>query len=108
MKVRKDGNPDQMRQGDVLLVRVKKLPKGMKQVGTGPATVALGEATGHSHVIDAPDVQMFESEKATIVRVPSGAPMTHQTHDHISVEPGDIEVIHQYEHLPQGVVRVSD
>lgn len=45
-------------QGDVILTRVKKLPKNIKQIEE--KTIAFGEVTGHSHrYADVSNVKMY-------------------------------------------------
>ena len=49
MKINKNGNPGQFRQGDVLLVKIDAIPKTAKKIKGEMVTLALGEATGHHH-----------------------------------------------------------
>jgi hypothetical protein len=43
---------ESVRQGDVLLIRVKELPIGYDKFPTDRCVIALGEASGHEHVIE--------------------------------------------------------
>ena len=52
------------RQGDVLLVKVKELPKkrgffSIVREYTGDVVLAYGEATGHAHILDKDKVKAF-------------------------------------------------
>lgn len=50
----------QIRQGDVLIIKVDELPKGsaVKPVGKNHV-LAYGEATGHCHAIDSKECSLF-------------------------------------------------
>lgn len=52
---------EQIRQGDVLLVRVNALPEGIQEQPRkdGLIVLAYGEVTGHAHAIAEPDVKWF-------------------------------------------------
>ena len=53
----------QLRQGDVLLIRVASIPEGARRVKRrrGPIVLAAGEATGHAHQIDAAAADLLEA-----------------------------------------------
>ncbi len=56
------------RQGDILLVPVKKLPGGLTEVPReeGKIILAEGEATGHLHAIEAPEATFLAEDIANI------------------------------------------
>jgi hypothetical protein len=56
MKTKTD--PIKGHQGDVQFSTIANLPKGAVAVANKP--IALGEHSGHMHVLTGPDVQMFE------------------------------------------------
>jgi hypothetical protein len=94
-----------VRQGDVLLVRVDKLPTGaVRRQGTeGRIVVEVGEATGHAHTLDPVSVEAYDvvSEAGAIVyqayRVLQRTPLTHDEHPAIVLEPGIWERWYQVE-----------
>ncbi len=56
------------------------IPKDAKRIPIRP--LALGELTGHHHsfVCDEADVEMYEKDGETYVRIVNDAPLTHQEH----------------------------
>lgn len=79
-----------IRQGDVLLVPVKEIPKDAKKrkAEGGRLILARGEATGHHHSFAASSgVQLLEAPDGTLyVDVPEGgAPLEHQEHSTLRV-----------------------
>lgn len=106
------------RQGDVLIIPVDKIPtdaKPMKREKDGSATLALGEATGHSHRAHG-DVRMFRrAAEAESIQLPRylqvrGAPaiVLHQEHGQVDLPPGNYRVIQQREYSPEKLRRVVD
>lgn len=115
--------------GDVGLVRIKALPLGSKRIKG--KQIALGEMTGHHHVLDCPGVKLYEAPlgkvaqvadenfdearlqklfgadvKLTIAVVPETktAPLRHQEHGTIEIQPGTYWVTRQFE-FPLGEPR---
>lgn len=119
------------RQGDVLLVLVDALPKGViavdrEKVGPdGRVTLAHGERTGHAHALRSLSVTGFKKDGSEydamagfhdyILVGGSGASLTHEhvsgqkaEHDAIDLPPGAYEVSQQVEYSPAELVRVAD
>lgn len=99
------------RQGDVLLVRVKKLnlSKEVEREG-GRIVLAHGEATGHTHAIASMDATLFMDE-ATLNRyldVRAPVVITHEEHGRIELPSGFYEVRRQRTYTPQGLQQVAD
>lgn len=100
------------RQGDVMLLPIAEIPTGAK-----PAehpTLALGEATGHSHVVIKGDVFVGADGKM-FVRAAKGTTLRHQDrsgaiaeHRPFKVAPGCYEVRIEEEYTPEGLRRVED
>lgn len=96
------------RQGDILLVPVKELPDGLTEVprANGAIVLAEGEATGHLHVIEAPEARFLAADLADIegrfLEVEAEVALTHPEHDTITVEPGRYEVRRQREYADAG------
>lgn len=59
----------QFRQGDVYVVAVKSIPKGMELVAreNGRVVLAHGELTGHAHAIAKPNAALFRDPKLAAV-----------------------------------------
>jgi hypothetical protein len=103
-----------IRQGDVLLLEVLKLPSACQEIGAGRRlTLAYGEATGHAHELVVADTDCGTNEVAARLYGMAGLPesrrflfvdracvLTHQEHGAISIRPGFYEVIQQREYVP--------
>jgi hypothetical protein len=86
----------QYRQGDVLLVEVPALPATAVRVSVRDRIVlALGEVTGHAHVISplVADLYTLQGEKYVAARL--GAKLTHEEHSTIEIKPGRYRVVQQ-------------
>jgi hypothetical protein len=108
-------------QGDVLIRRINKLPKGVKAVSAekGRFVVAHSE-TGHDHIIaERPNVKMYTGADPLVsyLEVIEATEQTEallehlrgfDTHETISIRPGFYELRRQREHTPQGWRRVED
>ena len=99
------------RHGDVLLQSVPQQDaefKPAKQI-----TLALGEVTGHSHVVtpdlDNVTIAIAETAEGTFLRVAGGtATLRHQEHHAINLPVGDFRIIIQREYDPFGNRQVMD
>jgi len=109
----------QYRQGDVLLTRIEGLPEGAtaKAKPTKRSTLALGEVTGHSHVLVAERTTIREyvmpgSDFGALVDalvVEDVATLTHQEHATLTVPPGTYKVTRQREYSTEhGQRQVQD
>lgn len=106
-----------MRQGDVLLVPVKAVPgTATKQRKTRRTVLAEGEATGHAHVIESPDVRLYEvieegdvaEMRQRFLEVEAEVALDHDEHATITVQPGLYEIRRQREYTPVEIRRVAD
>jgi len=111
--------------GDVGMLRISKLPKGAMQLKGNK--IALGETTGHHHILDAPGVKLYEAPaagldpdevdivrlkalfgtdvKVMIAEVPTvETPLRHQEHGTQLFPPGIYFVPRQFE-FPLGEPR---
>lgn len=70
------------RQGDVLLKRVRTIPKeAAPQERNGPVVLALGETTGHKHQIVDDDVAVFVKSDGTMyLRIQDAVALQHEEH----------------------------
>jgi hypothetical protein len=94
------------RQGDLLIVKVKRIPKDVvKKTGR---VLAEGEATGHFHKLDRGDV--YEKEGVLYFRVQEGTEthLDHPEHGKMTFVPGKYKVIRQREYTPLGWRNVAD
>jgi hypothetical protein len=117
----------QVRQGDILLVRVfdvlnmDKAKKSAKESAkeNGYVVLARGEVTGHCHVVDATKARLFEHpDGLTILVVEKDCELEHlvlssgaATEDHaaVALTPGAWQVVRQREYVsPEEVRRVAD
>ena len=103
------------RQGDVLLIPIDDVPRNAKAVHreNGKLILAHGEATGHHHAfdVDVTNVELVTKEGADELYLlvhGTPAPLTHQEHDTIHVDPGAYEVRRQREYAPEEIRQVAD
>lgn len=118
--------PQQIRQGDVLLKPVTKLPDGCKEVPNDNDRIVLayGEVTGHAHAIadHRPALRAGEIADAAIARAslfiaPSGerylevretVSLSHEEHSTHVINPGIYRLPIQVEYSPAELRRVED
>lgn len=94
------------RQGDLLIVKVEKIPEGaLKQKNR---ILAEGEATGHMHQLDKGEV--YEKKGTLYFKAAHGEVLTlnHPEHKAITFDQGEYKVIRQREYEPKGWRRVAD
>jgi hypothetical protein len=99
------------RQGDVLLVQVKSLPKDVQQIETKePFTVIkYGEVTGHKHQVDTHKAKLWSAAGERFLQVVSRECMlAHNEHATLEIPPGIYQVPEQVEYQKRELVRVSD
>ena len=108
---------EMFRQGDVLLVKVDKIPKGAKDVTPDDRIVlAYGEVTGHAHAIYEPQTKnkplgkakIFDFETERFLRVMEQTALKHEEHTEIPLPAGDYKVIRQKEYSPERDRLVAD
>ena len=102
------------RQGDVLIVPVKALPKNLEPVDReqGRVVLAHGEVTGHAHAIKDQKAALFRDTKlaAIFMNVSADGPVAleHEEHATIHIPPGNYQVIRQREYSPEAIRNVAD
>lgn len=101
------------RQGDVLIIPVKSIPKKLEPVEreNGRIVLAHGEVTGHAHAIKNKGAALFRDPKlmAVFMTVNGDAVMLeHDEHDTIVIPPGIYQVIRQREYSPEAIRNVAD
>jgi len=100
----------QVRQGDVLLHPIERLPEGAVRVKvSGRIVLAEGEATGHAHVIEqTDDVELYERDGVLYLRVLAVVPVLHEEHADPGMDRRLYEVRRQVETWMDEVRVVSD
>ena len=101
-----------MRQGDVLIIPIKAIPKSAKlaKPDNGRVILAYGEATGHAHAI-LERASMWEDIAAGrnfLSVAEGGADVVHEEHSTIKLDAGLYEVRRQREYSPEAIRNVSD
>lgn len=110
-----------VRQGDVLVARVRALPKDAVVVTDPRVILAHGEVTGHCHEVIAdtpasdplgdviPAAQLFDApDGSRYLLVTRACTLTHQEHAPIALAPGAYRVVRQREYSPEAIRTVAD
>jgi hypothetical protein len=107
----KDG---EVRQGDVLIIRVDALPEGLEDITPKKGRVILqhGEATGHCHAFYDGGVRVFardaKAARPEYLRVVKTAYLRHEEHSPASLPPGLYRLPTQVEHTDEDEPRVVE
>lgn len=101
------------RHGDVVLEKIEPPPRGKKVARHARGVVlAEGEATGHAHVIQSRDVQLYESPEndngVRLLRVKRPAVLRHEEHGPITLPEGWYRVRIKRQYSPDGWTQVTD
>ncbi len=98
------------RQGDVLLVKVDKMPPDAVPVEPDGDRVVLayGEVTGHAHALSAAITTLYEHADGRFLVVEKPSALVHEEHAAIDLAPGVYRVIRQREYAPREVRFVAD
>lgn len=94
----------QVRQGDVFLIKIEKLPTKLQKKDN---ILALGEVTGHKHSVQG-SVQVFKNPTTNVQYVEGEGVLTHDEHGKIAIPKGTYEVRIQREYSPQETRQVMD
>lgn len=102
-----------IRQGDVLLLPVAKLPKGAKEVAVkGDVIIAYGEVTGHAHRIkqteEKPSASVYDFGAERYLQIAERVALTHEEHSAIFLERGTYRQAFQFEEKRAELQRVDD
>ena len=95
-----------VRQGDLLIVKVKELPEAC--IKCGHRILAEGEATGHLHELDSGELYEKEGILFFSVHEDQKTTLTHPEHGPLIFHPGVYKVIRQREYEPHGWRLVTD
>ena len=105
-----------VRQGDVIIERVKALPTSATQeLAANKVVLAYGEVTGHHHRfddvlehVDVPRVRVWSAGAERFIQVIEKSTLTHEEHAGIPFEPGIYRVSIQREYRPEAIRNVQD
>lgn len=94
-----------IRQGDVLLKKIEKIPSNTKKKDL---VLAYGEVTGHKHVLQ--DGNVYIDDNGTqYVQLAQDTMLCHEEHNNILIPTGTYQVILQREYdIVSGVRAVLD
>lgn len=99
------------RQGDVMLRRAATIPVGNTKT-LDRATIALGEVTGHAHILtgdlEETVIRDADLERRFIRVLGDGGVLTHEEHATIQIPPGDYDVVRQREYAEDDLRFVAD
>lgn len=114
-----------VRQGDVMLVKVDSIPKGLeeKKRDRGLVVLAYGEVTGHMHAFKSDAVTCYSDgaeeeyleimeqaylKHGTINEIKGKSDNKNPDHDGIDLPVGKYRIIRQREYTPEKIRRVQD
>lgn len=101
----------QIRQGDVFLERIDKLPDGEQKIVSPEGSrliLVRGEATGHHHSVAAHNAIVMLIGTEMFLRCLKKTTLRHQEHGPIPVLPGNYRVTRQREYTPEEIRNVED
>lgn len=100
----------QFRQGDVLLVKVDKAPRGAKLVRMKDRIVlAFGEVTGHAHALyEKTKARLLDFKAARFLQVLEKTALKHEEHGAIFLDKGTYKQAFQFEEKRAEIQRVAD
>lgn len=99
------------RHGDLSFHPITALEAGFAEVEhKGQFVLALGEATGHQHVIKSPNMRIFQRKGRTVLEVREIATLTHEEHLPIEFKPGlyEMKQEREFDWFTLETVRVLD
>jgi hypothetical protein len=83
-------------QGDVLLYKVSKIPEGATVIPKDKmrrgVVLALGEETGHAHVLHGGGCTLLEADGQRFLDVKEDSALVHEEHGPHTVKPGKYRV----------------
>jgi hypothetical protein len=105
----------QYRQGDILIKKIDAVPDNCEEIYAiegeskkGCLVLALGEATGHRHVIKSINALLMKKDNAFFLTILMPVKLTHEEHSAIELPIGNYQVIRQREYSPTQIRWVAD
>ena len=98
------------RHGDVVLTSTT-IPKNATRSKNGRLVLAEGEVTGHAHVIDSPQAELWTADTDMLflrVLADAGVDLFHEEHATLKIPPGDWQITRQREYAPDAPQYVAD
>ena len=96
-----------IRQGDILLKKVDEI-KG-KKIAEESKVLALGEVTGHSHILRGKGTKFYQEQEQIFIDVSQKAELVHEEHGRHVIQKGKYMLIQQREFdLIEGIRQVMD
>ena len=96
------------RQGDVLIETIDEIPAAAQQ-RLGPAILAYGEATGHSHRVEVPEAaEVWVLSGELYLKLLESVRIVHDEHAPITLPAGTYHVWQQREYTPQDIRTIRD
>ncbi len=103
---------NQIQHGDVLLKKVEKLPKGVKEIARegNALVIAKGESTGHHHMITDSPAKLWELKGELYLEVTELVTIMHEEHKALPIPPGIYEIgrVKEYDYFAEMEKRVVD
>jgi hypothetical protein len=101
---------NQIRQGDVFLLRVKSLPIGAGKESPNGIHIILahGEVTGHAHRIQAAHAHTYKWHTERYLEVNQPTKLVHEEHSAIDLSPGTYKIVIQREYAPNAISQILD
>lgn len=101
------------RQGDLLILKVNKIPRKKKLKRVEDKIILRGEATGHAHKLVGGELFGRFSGRGyeMFIEVPTSGKVVHEEHDQIILPKGSYHVIRQREYTPwskEGISHIFD
>ena len=96
------------RHGDIFLKKADRPTSAKFSDVKNSVVLAIGEATGHSHIISGEVAEFVDENGNRMVWVVGESNLTHQEHAQQVVEPGYYWVVRQREYTPKEIVHVRD
>lgn len=98
------------RQGDLLFIKVDKIPPKKMLRKIDDDVIVRGEASGHAHVLIGGELyrELYRADDRLYIIVKNIAKVVHEEHAPIILEKGFWIVIRQREYTPQGPEHVLD
>lgn len=107
-------NPNQLQQGDVLILKVDDMPKGLKPVQASARgfVIAEGEVTGHAHTLAADAVEAMFVDDAGVIyaQLKKQVDLVHEEHGPVTLDPGIYRFggVQEFDHFKEEARQVVD
>lgn len=101
-----------LQQGDVIIRPVTGIPQGSRRINRTPRgyILARGEVTGHAHIIQEEDIEMYEKDGVLYIRVDRLATVVHEEHGPVALRKGmySVNLVRQHDPVSGEIRRDGD